>query len=327
MNKILLVENEETGKYYKSLLEKSIDNLEIKWVKSKNEVFDFCNREENIKVIVFDQRLDNGELGIRIISELKRNRPDILGIMLSAYALPNDATNAIKEGIIFEYVNKNDIDMLPAKVVDALRYYDVKRMLDSKQNRQYIGKIYKRNKILIHPLKLYITSKVLVDDNYVFEDRWEELYIINAGEEQCHKKSIEISTSVKIENGLSVNSSFGVEMEKIKELIGGSFNSEIELSEKETKELCMKEINEVVRTYRMPAIPQSVDEDYLTTTIFEGAQIFKKYQLIVEQECLSCGESIYYSFNVFVPTNGKCLRKINTYKSGKQENIEVSLKK
>lgn len=217
--------------------------------------------------------------------------------------------------------------MLPAKVVDALRYYDVKRMLDSKQNRQYIGKIYKRNKILIHPLKFYITSKALVDDNYVFEDRWEELYIINAGEEQCHKKSIEISTSVKIENGLSVNSSFGVEMGKIKELIGGSFNSEIELSEKETKELCMKEINEVVRTYRMPAIPQSVDEDYLTTTIFEGAQIFKKYQLIVEQECLSCGESIYYSFNVFVPTNGKCLRKINTYKSGKQENIEVSLKK
>ena len=323
MNKILLVENEETGKYYKSLLEKSIDNLEIIWVKSKNEVFDFCNREENIKVIVFDQRLDNGELGIRIIAELKRNRPDILGIMLSAYALPNDATNAIREGIIFEYVNKNDIDTLPAKVVDALRYYDVKRMLDSKQNRQYIGKIYRRNKILIHPLKFYITSKAIVDDNYVFEDRWEELYIINAGEEQCHKKSIEISTSVKIENGLSVNSSFGVEMEKIKELIGGSFNSEIELSEKETKEI----INEVVRTYRMPAIPQSVDEDYLTTTIFEGAQIFKKYQLIVEQECLSCGESIYYSFNVFVPTNGKRLRKINTYKSGKQENIEVSLKK
>lgn len=326
MNKILLIENEEVGKYYKDLLEISIENLEIIWLRNKKEVLDFFCGGDDIKVIVFDQRLDNGELGINIMTELKQVHPNILGIMLSAYALPNDATHAIKENIIFEYVNKNDIDMLPAKVVDALRYYDVKRMLDVKKNKQFIGRIYKKGNIF-HPLKLYITSKILVDDNYVFEDRWEELYVINAGEEQCHKKSIEISSNVKVENGLSVDNSFEIEVEKVRKLIGGSFNNEIEISKKETDEISSKAIDEVVRTYKMPSIPQSVEEDYLTTTIFEGAQVFKKYQLIVEQECPLCGEYVYYSFDVFLPTNGKRLRKINTYKSGKQENIEVSLKK
>lgn len=100
--------------------------------------------------------------------------------------------------------------------------------------------------------------------------------------------------------------------------------NQVSISVQDSTEHSTHEIEEVVKTYKMPAIPQSVAEDYLTTTILEGAQVFKKFQVTVVQECSICGESVPRSFYVYMPTSNRKLRKINTYKSGKQEIIEVS---
>lgn len=325
MNRVLIIENEDIGNYFKLLLEKSIENIAVSLVKTRKDAFHILEQED-IKVIVFDQRLDNNELGIDIMAEIKQQYPNIVGIMLSAYSPPNNTTTAIKQGIMYEYVNKQDIAVLPGKVVDALRYYDIQHLMNAKISKEYVGIVNKKFSLrnLLHPIKLYIIGKVLLDDKYVSENSWDQLYIINAGEEQCHKKSIEITKKVKVESTSTIENDVAIDVEAIKELLSTNYNNKVSISIQESTEHSTHEIEEVVKTYKMPAIPQSVSEDYLTTTILEGAQVFKKFQVTVVQECSICGEGVPRSFYVYIPTNNRRLRKINTYKSGKQEIIEVS---
>lgn len=322
MNKILLIENEDVGKHYKELVEKSIENIEVIWVKNKSEAIESVKREE-FKVVVYDQRLDNNELGTEIMLEIRKVKPMLIGVMLSAYATPDDTAKAAKCDIMYEYVNKRDINVLPLKIVDALKYYDVHRAMQEEPQKQYLGKI-RGIFSLFHPLKLYITKKDLIDNNYVFEDEWESLYIINAGEEQCVKKSIEISTSVKVVNGWEERLDGGFELDKIKDLVSAKFSSSALMTLQETTEEYTKAVEEVVKTIKMPEIPQSVEEDYLTTTMLQGGQVYQQYAIIVAQECRACNAWQYFHLEVYVPTNRRKLRKVNTYRFKEQEIIEVS---
>lgn len=322
MNKILLIENEDSGKYYQELVHKSVENVELIWVRNRNDALrEFSNNQ--FKVVVYDQRLDNNELGIDIMLELKKRDKYLVGIMLSAYATPDDTAKAGKEGILFEFINKKFINDLPIKIVDALRSYDLNRALDSKQEKIYLGKIRKKN-CFFHPLKYYMIIKNLVDSNFVFDDSWKELYMINAGEEQCQKKSVEIVKNIKIVNTIKNDYQQEVDFGKIKNLIEAKFQNQINITTQAESEDYTKTIDEIIKTYKMPCIPQSVDDDYLTTTILQCGQIYKKYEIVVMEECSLCNSNTYHHLEVFVPTSRNKLRKVNTYRLGKQEIIEVS---
>ncbi len=322
MNRVLLIENEDTGKYYQELVQKSIENLEIIWVRSKIEAFDaFSNN--SFKVVVYDQRLDNNELGIDIMLELKKKDKYLIGIMLSAYATPEDTTKAGKEGILFDFINKQFVTSLPSKIIDALRFYDLNRALDTKQEKIYIGRKFNWHSIF-HPLKYYIVMKNLIDSNYVFDESWEDNYMINAGEEQCQKKSIEIIKNIKIVNTIKDDYKHEADFSKVKQLVELKFQNQVSISEQSESNETTKAIDEIVKTYRMPTIPQSVDEDYLTTTIFQCGQVYKKYEVIILEECSLCDSNTYHHLEVYVPTDRKKFRKVNTYRYGKQEIVEVS---
>lgn len=322
MNKILLIENENSGKSYRELLLKSIENIDVVWVKGRSDAIT-AFKNNHYKIVVYDQRLDNNELGTDIMLDLKKLDANILGIMLSAYATPQDTTQAGKDGILFDYCNKNEVQKLPIKIMEALKYYDISKALNVKQEKSYIGKIY-RNKLPFYPVKFYIISKILIDSNYVFDNSWEDLYMINAGEEQCQKKSIEISTTIKITNDYNHSFEGDISNQKLERLIDTKFKSYISFSANENYEEHKKIVEEVVKNYKMPPIPNSVDEDYLTTTILQGGQVYKKFNIEILQECTLCKIPTYHCFTIYVPTNKQRLRKINTYRFGKQEIIEVS---
>lgn len=324
MNKILLIENENSGKSYAELVKKMIENVEVIWVKTKSQAISEI-KSGDYKVVVYDQRLDNNELGTETMIELKRIDNNLLGIMLSAYATPDDTAQAGKNGILFDYCNKKLVQNLPQKIMDALRAYDIKKALNVKQDKVYIGKLFRKHSLL-HPQKFYIVSKILIDTNYVFEESWENLYMINAGEEQCQKKSIEISTDVKVSYNKQGEQKNDVSIEKLNKLISCDFQTKINISENSSYEEHSKEVEEIIKTYKMPPIPESVDKDYLTTTILQGGQVYKKYDIEILQECSLCENVSFHHFYVYVPTSRQKLRKINTYRSGKQETIEVSLR-
>lgn len=322
MNRVVLLEDEDVGKYYIELIKKSIDNIEIYWAKSRSEVIQVI-KENEIEVIIYDQRLENNELGTEIMIELKKINPNLVGLMVSAYATPSDTTKATKAGIMFDYINKRDITELPTKLVGALRYYAIQRELNEKNNKTYIGKVYKKIPF-IHPLKIYIIKDKLLNDNYVFDDDWRDLYIINAGEEQFIKKTIDISKTIKVVNEYENEISSEFKLEKIKKLISSSFKSLLSIVQEQTLEYYEKRVEEIVKNFKMPQIPDDVNADYLTTIMLQGAQVYKQHELIIGQECTTCDNWSYYRFCVYLPTNRQRLRKVNTYRSGGQEIIEVS---
>ena len=324
MNKVLLIENENSGKSYAELVKKTIENVQVMWVKNKSQAISEI-KKGGYKVVVYDQRLDNNELGTDTMLELKRIDHNLLGIMLSAYATPDDTAQAGKDDILFDYCNKKLVLNLPQKIMDALRSYDIIKALNVKHEKIYIGKLFRKHSLL-HPQKFYIVSKLLLDPNFVFDESWEDLYMINAGEEQCQKKSIEISTDVKVSYNMQGEQKNDVSINKLNKLISCDFQTAISITENNSYEEHSKEVEEIIKTYKMPPIPDSVEKDYLTTTILQGGQVYKKYDIEILQECSLCENVSFYHFNVFVPTSKQKLRKINTYRSGKQEIIEVSLR-
>lgn len=325
MDKILLLENLDIGKNFKAMLEKKIETLSVTWVKSGNEAKEII-KDDVYKVVIFDQRLDNGELGINVMRELQKIDSSLIGVMISAYSMPNDTIKAIEEKVLCDYVNKEKISELIPAVVKALQLYQQNKLLLDASKKEYLGKINRKNHIF-RPYKFYLLDKSIVNDSYIFEDQWKELYIVNAGEEQCAKKLMEITNTIRVENEIKNEINTNIQIDKIKSLVGGSFSSQETLSTKATQEQFEKEVEEIERTYKMPPIPQDVLQNYLTTTIFEGNQIFKEYRIIVMRECTLCKECAYYCFKAYVPTNRRKLRKINTYKDGTQEIVEVSYRK
>ena len=166
--------------------------------------------------------------------------------------------------------------------------------------------------------------KDLIDSNYVFDESWEDVYMINAGEEQCQKKSIEITRSVKVVNTIKDDYKQEADFSKLQHLVELNFQNQISISQQiETKD-DVKTIDEIVKTYKMPTIPQAVDTDYLTTTILQCGQVYKKYEIIILEECSLCDSNTYHHLQVYVPTDRKKFRKINTYRFGSQEIVEVS---
>lgn len=325
MDKILLLEDEDIGKTFKALLEKTIQTLSVTWVKTGNEAKEKI-KTDVYKVVIFDQRLDYGELGIDVMRELQKIDNNLIGIMLSAFSMPHDTIKAIDEKVLCDYVNKKEIaDLIPA-VIKALQLYQQNKLLLDASHKEFLGRIYSKYHFF-RPYKLYLLSRTIINYNYVFEDQWKELYIVNAGEEQCVKKIMEITSTIKVENEINNEVNTSINIEKIKSLVGGSFSLQETLSTKVIKENFEKEVEEIEKTYKMPPIPQDVSQNYLTTTIFEGNQLFKEYRVVVAKECTLCKECTYYCFKVFVPTNQRKLRKINTYKDNTQEIVEVSYRK
>ena len=322
MNKILLIENEDTGIYYKELMEKSIDNIEIIWVKNRKDALAAYD-EYQFKIVVYDQRLDNNELGTEVMSEIKKKNQNVLGIMLSAHATPYDTVQAGKNDLLFEYINKSQVDILPVKIIDALRFYDINKAIHNKQERIYIGKTINKG-MFLHPIKYYLCSQQLVNSNYIYDESWKDLYLINAGEEQCQKKSVEISKTIKIVNEYHNEQSGNMSVNKVGDLIGTFFQHSVSLSNTNETTETHNEIDELVKTYKMPEIPQTIHEDYPTTVIFQCAQIYKRYEIIVLEECSCCEHSTYEHFTVYIPTNNQKYRKVITYNSGKQDILEVS---
>ena len=107
---------------------------EAQWVKTENEVLDAIKKRK-IAVIVFDQRLSNGELGTNVMSKVKRIDSSIVGIMLSARATPSDCAVAMAKKLMIEYVDKASINSLKGAVANAITIYK------NNESELYIGQL------------------------------------------------------------------------------------------------------------------------------------------------------------------------------------------
>jgi len=92
---------------------------------SGREALDVVGRDD-VDLILTDLRMP-GLTGRELLQEVKRTRPNLPVILMTAYSTVKDAVQVIKEGA-FDYVAKPfEMDELTATVENALRLYDVIR--------------------------------------------------------------------------------------------------------------------------------------------------------------------------------------------------------
>ncbi|HYM31138.1 MAG TPA: sigma-54 dependent transcriptional regulator [Candidatus Cybelea sp.] len=81
---------------------------------------------EDVDLVLSDLRMP-GMGGRELLAEVKRRKPDMPVILITAYSTVKDAVQAIKEGA-FDYIGKPfEIEELTATIANALRLHDVLR--------------------------------------------------------------------------------------------------------------------------------------------------------------------------------------------------------
>lgn len=322
----MLIEDEDIGKSFQQLIEQKFPNSEVYWVKNGKDALQLIQNHK-IKIVIFDQKLiPTQELGTNIMREIKKHDNDVIGIFLSAYSLPDDALKAVSEGIFKYYVNKKNIrDEFIPTIMTALQEYQINLEKNAKEYT-YLGKIgYKLKKINITvPFiyqKIYVAEKKLVEPMYIFPEEWEDIYIINAGEEQCITQKVELTNIIKVEYETRELSSVDIDIGKIKDLISLSASKQISVDSKLSSENTHKQICEVAKKYKMPDIPEDTSKKYLTAMVFQSNQIFQKYEYWIARQCPYCGTYNYNCYIIYIPTSLTKYRKVNTYSDNTQETV------
>lgn len=321
---ILILEDEEAGKTYCASIQNAFPEYEVQWVKTENEVLDAIKKQK-IAVIVFDQRLSNGELGTNVMSKVKRIDSSIVGIMLSARATPSDCAVAMAKKLMIEYVDKASINSLKGAVANAITIYK------NNESELYIGQeeidIDPKNRFLnflarhniIHPIKRYLISSNRKNSSIIFRDEWITLYVRNAGEkgrnEETHKLSREIQITRNQSSKFITETDLSLLKQNIVNKLSIESNKETNKTEKENNEM----IQAVQTEYNMNEIPQDANTDYLSTVELQATQVFMEYEVTIKTVCGKCSSIEYSRYTLFIPTEKQVYRKKLYYtKSGTQ---------
>jgi len=130
---ILFVDDEELARRtFKRMVDKEFRVLLAGDVKEAIEVLNEHNEE--IGVLLSDQRMP-GQLGVDLLEYCRREYPDIIRMLTTAYSELNDAIAAVNRGEIMRYIEKpwGNIDGILIDLKLAATLYEIK-----KENQQLI---------------------------------------------------------------------------------------------------------------------------------------------------------------------------------------------
>ena len=110
---VLLVDDEELNlRVLRGFLE---DGWDVHTAMSGAEALDIVGQVP-LDVVIADQRMP-GMSGVELLTELRRRRPDLLGIILTAYADMPSMESAINRANVFRFMRK---PFEPTDIVQAL---------------------------------------------------------------------------------------------------------------------------------------------------------------------------------------------------------------
>jgi len=324
MAKILLMEHDEIGKHYKELLELHLPEHKIIWCHGIQEAHEKIDKE--FSVVVFDQRFDDtGELGTNFMKWCKNEYPHIVGIMLSAQASKSDLEEAFGENLIYKYVkkNKDELARLPQIVIAAISESEVRRIKqESNLKPILIGKIRSFRNIF-KPIEVYKISDIIVDKEYVYEDSWERILVLHAGQKKSRKHTLQKTNKVctQFEENTSLDSKINIT--KLNKLISNSSGVDVKINKSHITESDSSYIEEFLDSYEMPEIPQDKSTVYLSTVMLETCQIFEHHTLGLKLVCPLCRYEKYMTVESFVPTDRDKIKKTLIYSDNTKEVLDI----
>jgi len=116
--KVILVAEDETSNFelVKATLSKT--NAKILWVKNGTEAIDECKNNKNIDLVLMDIRMPIMN-GYEATKRIKKFRPDIPIVSLTAYAMADDMEKSLEAGCD-DYISK---PIKPQGLIDKISLY------------------------------------------------------------------------------------------------------------------------------------------------------------------------------------------------------------
>jgi len=309
MIEILVLENTITGIEYVNLLkEYRRTDWNISWVSNVNEAVEYA-KNNKLHILVFDQRLDNNELGTTAFKEIIKNNSLVQGIMLSGMATADELHEAERYAGSCSYLNKRDVLELPYIVEEAIIKFYLSPRNRTTENRDV--KIKRYFFPFPHKVRLKLLYHYLIDDLFTFDDKWITEDRARAGIDLTTTEAYKFTSKVIVSLKNRVNYDFktGINMEYIQNSISAFFENEFSTSQETTEELEIKE----ERKASLPKIPDDPKKEFLTELRYEIAPIYIYYRAHFSLDCTLCGNMSFFDFDIYVPTNKLANRQVSIY--------------
>ena len=240
-------------------------------------------RQESIKIVVLDQRMP-AMSGTELYKEIKKINPYIVALMLTGEADRKEVRYAMSTLGYFDCVEKNDIQILPNKVISALAAYEVG--LAKNQNTPiplYRWNIYK-NRLFSKIYEIISVEKLC--ENFIFDQKWKLKYELSASKE-------EVEDSYEYEDELIIQDSCEIKTNnlhsftsKVLPTLKTEINSVLSNQLTATNKRRSKRTERNKRTYRLQ---DGVEEGKSAVKkIFEYTPIYIQFRILLRKTCRIC---------------------------------------
>ena len=200
---ILVVDdNLEAAKSFAELIEASLQ-IHTLPESDPEEVLDMV-RNENIKVVVLDQRMPKIS-GTELYKKITYINPFVKAIMLTGEADRKEVAEAINTLKYVGFLEKSEIDSLQSKVIIAYAKYEEEVFRDSMQKKHLW--VFNPFKNRFYTIRYDICSIKQVNKHFIFPDRWQTRLVLDC-EEKEEEETIEFENEIIISSDIELKDTF-----------------------------------------------------------------------------------------------------------------------
>lgn len=325
MAKVLILENQDTGGLYKDMLEQLMPNHFFYWCRNIADAKSHINA--SYSAVIFDQRLDNSELGTDFMLWCKNEFPHITGIMLSTHVTPEQLQIAIDRKLMVKFLTKtsNDIAQLPywiSAAIDKSEY--LQAVCDSDNTSVYIGTIRVPGILgFFHRMSVHKIKDVVINKEYVDETKWDVIVTAHAGQSTILKETYQLEHTYQIRCDATISTE--VQHQQVIDLIGKNLGSKLGWNLNANAEVSVKETiaRETSETNTMPPLSSKPDEICLSSWQLQANQVYEIHSVALRVECPVCKHDQYLNYVVEVPTSQIKQRKKMVFSNNDVKYLDV----
>lgn len=279
---ILVVDdNLEAAKSFAELIEAS---LQIRTLPESDpeEVLDKV-RNENIKVVVLDQRMPRIS-GTELYKKISFINPFVKAIMLTGEADRREVADAINNLKYVGFLEKSEIGSLQSKVINAYAKYEVDVARDSLTKKHLW--VLNPFKNCFYTIRYDICSIKQVNKHFVFPDRWQTRFILDCDEKE-EEETIEFENEIIISSDIELKDTFSSTLN-----ILPTFKSSIDTAISQKYGLKTKVNRKKKKVEKKKYRLQDNAESGKTAEkkVYEHAPVYMEFQLLVKKQCRICGQ-------------------------------------
>ena len=250
-------------------------------------------RKYSFKVLVLDQRMPKMS-GTELYRKIKRVNPYVKAIMITGEADRSEDADAMEHLGYIGFIEKNEISNLHAKVIHAYAIYE--RGLHT--NEQPIPlSVYNPFKTRLFTRKYEISSIRIVSNEYLFTDKWETKFTLEASQEEVEETLVfENELVLSTEQEMTEKAKFSAHFKWLP-----SFKNELDMAITKTFNQTSKSNHKRSKTVKtLHRLQDNVEEGKTAVKkVYEQTPVFTEFEIIIKRSCRICGRSEVYPVTVY----------------------------